>query len=100
IISPHIVKAFRSNDMRRLQQISRLSARGAFVIALPIGVSTFFLGEWLLEAFFGKEYATLSFMPLVVLAIGQLFNVFFGSVGFLLAMTGNERQSFKGQVVA
>ena len=100
IISPHIVKAFRSNDMRLLQKISRLSARGAFAIALPIGVSIFFLGEWLLEAFFGEEYARLSFMPLVLLVIGQLFNVFFGSVGLLLAMTGNERQSFKGQIVA
>ena len=32
--------------------------------------------------------------------IGQLFNAFFGSVGFLLAMTGNEKQSFKGQIFA
>lgn len=100
IISPHIVKAFRSNDKTLLQKISRLSARGAFAIALPIGVAVFFVGEWLLEVFFGEEYAQLSYMPLVVLVVGQLFNVFFGSVGFLLAMTGNERQSFKGQIVA
>lgn len=100
IISPHIVKAFRSNDINFLQKISRLSARGAFAIALPIGMVFYFFGEWLLGSFFGEEYSQLSYMPLLMLVVGQLFSVFFGSVGFLLAMTGNEKQSFKGQVFA
>jgi len=100
VISPHIVKAFKSNDTQLLQQLSRQSARGALAVALPIGLLMIIFGDWLIGVFFGQEYSELSYIPLVILVIGQLFNVFFGSVGFLLAMTGNEKQSFKGQVLA
>jgi O-antigen/teichoic acid export membrane protein len=100
VISPHIVKAFKSNDIRLLQQLSRLTARGALAVALPIGLLMIIFGDWLIKILFGQEYSELSYLPLVILVIGQIFNVFFGSVGFLLAMTGNEKQSFKGQVFA
>lgn len=100
IISPHIVKAFKSRDVRLLQKLSRQSARGALAIAVPIGLLMIFFGDWMISFLFGEEYSSLSYLPLVILVIGQIFNVFFGSVGFLLAMTGNEKESFKGQVVA
>ncbi|MDC9603281.1 polysaccharide biosynthesis C-terminal domain-containing protein, partial [Pseudoalteromonas sp. GABNS16G] len=100
VISPHIVNAFKSNDMKLLQRLSRQSARGAFAIALPIGLLLIFFGDSLISVLFGEEYSEISYLPLIILVIGQLFNVFFGSVGFLLAMTGNEKQSFKGQVFA
>jgi len=100
IISPHIVKAYRSNDMELLQKLSKQSARGAFAIALPIGLVFIFFGDWLLGILFGEEYSNLSYIPLVILVVGQLINVFFGSVGFMLAMTGHEKLSFKGTVLA
>lgn len=100
VISPHIVNAFKSKDLKLLQRLSRQSARGAFAIALPIGLLLIFFGDSLISVLFGEEYSEISYLPLIILVIGQLFNVFFGSVGFLLAMTGNEKQSFKGQVFA
>ncbi len=100
VISPHIVKAYRGNDIHMLQQLSRQSARVAFVIALPIGLILIFLGEPLVSLVFGEEYAVISYLPLVILVMGQLFSVFFGSVGQLLSMSGHERDTLVGQIVA
>jgi O-antigen/teichoic acid export membrane protein len=35
-----------------------------------------------------------------IVAVGQLFNVFFGSVGYFLSMSGYERETLKGQILA
>jgi O-antigen/teichoic acid export membrane protein len=37
---------------------------------------------------------------LIILAAGQLINVAFGSVGLFLTMTGYERDTLRGQVIA
>jgi len=100
IISPHIVKAYKGGDIKFLQRLSRNSARAAFLVALPIGVVLLLFGDKLIGLLFGNEYAEAAYFPLIVLVIGQLFNSFMGSVGFLLAMTGNEKQSLKGQIMS
>jgi len=46
-------------------------------------------GKPLLVFLFGKEYEA-SYLPLVILCIGQLVNTATGSVGILLAMTGRQ----------
>ncbi|MCX4190256.1 oligosaccharide flippase family protein [Methylophaga sp. OBS3] len=98
VISPHIVNAYKSDNRLFLQKLSRQSARVAFCFALPIGLMLLIFGKELIALLFGSEYSELSYMPMFILVIGQLFNVFFGSVGYLLAMTGNEKQSFKAQI--
>lgn len=100
IISPYIVKSFKSGDIQRLQKLSKYSARLALVIALPLGVVFIFSGKFLLKLIFGGDYATLSYTPLIILVVAQVFNVFFGSVGYILSMTGYAKDSYKGQLVA
>jgi O-antigen/teichoic acid export membrane protein len=48
---------------------------------------------------FGPEFVAGSTV-LMVLALGQLINVITGSVGFLLSMTGHERDLLKSTVIA
>ena len=100
VIVPHIVKAHKENDLKKLQKLSRSSARVAFLIAAPIGLVLIFIGEPIIAVLFGGEYAGISYFPMLVLVVGQLFNVFFGSVGFLLAMTRNEKFAISGQLVS
>ena len=100
VIAPYIVRAHRLGDKALLQNLARKSARGSFVLALPVAGLLIFAGEPILRIAFGVEYASLSHWPLVVLAVGQLFNVFFGSVGYLLSMSGYEKETLKGQVLA
>lgn len=100
VIAPHIVRAYRENNLMLLQKMAQRTARGAFFFALPIALVLAFAGRPIISMVFGADYSNISYWPLAILVVGQLVNVFFGSVGYLLVMTGNERDSLKGQCVA
>lgn len=100
VINPHISQVYRSGDKTRLQELSRHSARIALLVALPVALTLIFFGGAILKIVFGTEYAEIATLPLAILAIGQLINVAFGSVGMLLVMSGYEVQSLIGQTVA
>lgn len=70
------------------------------MIALPIGLVLVYFGKPLIRLAFGEEFTIVSFVPLVLLVGGQLVNVFFGSVGQLLSMSGHEKDTLTGQIVA
>ena len=100
VISPPIVRAHRSGDQERLQQLSRNSARLSLMIALPIGVLLIGFGKPVISLAFGEDYVSISYVPLVILVCAQIINIFFGSVGQLLSMSGYEKDTLKGQVIA
>ena len=98
VIGPHITRAHRDGDKARLQHLSRQSARAALAVALPIALTFILLGGPILHLVYGEAYAAMATWPLAILAMGQLVNVAFGSVGLLLVMSGHERESLKGQL--
>ena len=49
------------------------------------------LGKWVLS-FFGADFVN-GYMALVVLTVGQVARALFGSVGFLMTMTGHGRET-------
>lgn len=100
VIAPYIVAAYRDGDNVLLQNLARKSARGSFFLALPVAGTLIFGGDPLIRLAFGEEYAAISYWPVVIIAIGQLINVFFGSVGHLLSMSGYEGLTLTGQVIA
>ena len=53
----------------------------------------------LVKAAFGAEYAS-AYVPLVILASDKLVSVSAGSVSSLLNMTGHERDTMKGLMIA
>lgn len=100
VIGPHIARAHREGDKMRLQQLSRQSARAALAVALPIALPLFFFGGPIINLVFGEDYAAMATWPLAILVVGQLVNVAFGSVGMFLTMSGYERDTLNGQVIA
>jgi len=98
VISPSIVKTYREGDTHRLQQLSRQSARGAFLLALPIGILLIVLGKPIIKLVFGADYAEISYLPMAILICGYLFHVVLGSAGILLAMCGHERLTLLSQL--
>lgn len=100
VIGPHITQVHKAGDHIRLQSLSRYSARMALLVALPIALPIIFFGAPILALVFGNEYAEIATLPLAILAVGQVINVTFGSVGMLLTMSGFERDTLLGQVVA
>ncbi len=100
VIGPHITQVYRSGDRKRLQALSRQSARMALVVALPIALPLIFFGGPIISIVFGANYAEIATLPLAILAVGQLINVVFGSVGRLLVMSGYEKHSLIAQFIA
>ncbi len=98
VIAPYIVRMYRESDMRRLQDLSRKSALGAFMIALPVALALIIFGQPIINFAFGVEYSEIAYLPLIILVVGQLVNVFCGSVGYLLSMSGHERVTLYSQL--
>lgn len=100
VIAPHVTRAHRSADTKRLQQLSSRSARAATVMALPIALPLIFFGGTLVDLVYGDAYVAAVTIPLAILCLGQLVNVAFGSVGLFLTMSGFERDTLFGQILA
>jgi O-antigen/teichoic acid export membrane protein len=100
VIGPHITRAYQDNDWSRLQRLSKQSARVALAVSLPIALPMIFLGGPIISLIFGEAYREVATWPLSILAAGQLVNVAFGSVGLFLTMTGYERDTLNGQIIA
>lgn len=89
IVAPMIAELNSKGDRAGLQRLLSLSARGVLLYALPVVAGLALVGRPLL-GIYGREFEA-SYLPMMVLAVGQLGIVAFGSVGFLLTMSGHER---------
>ncbi|MBM7333634.1 polysaccharide biosynthesis C-terminal domain-containing protein [Alloalcanivorax marinus] len=97
VISPYIVKAFKSGNKKELQKLAKYTARGALFVAAPLAIVLIIFGKEIVTLLFGGEYAGASYWPLAILCVGQVVNVYCGSVGNLLSMSGHERDTLVGQ---
>lgn len=99
VVAPHFSRLYAQRDMARLQRLVTQSARAILLAALPLSLVFILAGEIVLELLFGTEFAA-AHAPLAILAVGQLVNAGFGSVGILLAMTGHELDTVRGLSIA
>ena len=67
-------------------------ARLSLTAAVPAAAVLTLAGGLVLGWVFGDEFSS-AHLPLAVLAFGQLINAGLGAVGFLLTMTGHERET-------
>jgi O-antigen/teichoic acid export membrane protein len=89
VISSTIAELFAKNRMQELQSILRTSAT---VVALPVFfcfVFFLFQAENMLAYLYGDFYRT-GGLIVIILSVGQLINVFTGSCGITLMMTGHQ----------
>ena len=100
VMAPYVVAAWSNSDKAALQRLATKSSQGALLLSFPCALVFIFYGEELVNLVFGQEYGAISYAPLVILTIGQLFNVFFGQVGLFLSMTGHEKITLIGQAAS
>ena len=94
VVSPDIAGLFARRELARLEQLLRT---GTTLAAIPAALAmlVFYLaGERLLALLYGPFYGD-GYPVLVVLGIGQLFNVISGPCGLVLLMTGYQRTMMK-----
>lgn len=99
VLHPYFAALHSAGQLVSLQRLVTISARAILLLALVPVLFFVFAGEMILGRIFGPEYI-LGTAPLTILAIGQLANASFGSVGALLNMTGHERDTMRGMVAA
>ncbi|HID97515.1 MAG TPA: flippase [Thermodesulfobacteriaceae bacterium] len=88
IAAPKFAALYGQGDVLALEDLGRYFTKMGIVVALPIFLVIILAGRMIL-GFFGSEF-TGAYSVLLILAAAQMANVSFGSVGYLLAMTGHE----------
>lgn len=92
VVAPQFARIYAQRDMATLQRLVTRSAQIILVAALPVALAFALAGDHIVAWVFGAEFAA-AHIPLAILALGQLVNAGFGSVGYLLNMTGHENIS-------
>lgn len=89
VVAPRFANLYRNNDMVALERLAIKSVKLISLFALPI-IGVMLIFPSFLMSLFGKEFSDGAVL-LQILAIGQFINAVTGSVGFLLMMSGHER---------
>lgn len=89
--APIIASLYAVGDIQRLQRVITKSARIVLLVSLPVAVGLIAFGKWFL-LLFGSDFLQ-GYVTLVILSFGQLIDAAAGSVGYLLIMTGHERDA-------
>jgi O-antigen/teichoic acid export membrane protein len=93
-LAPAIAHFRSTAEEARLQSVVTKSTRFVLASAMPVALALVLFGYWLL-LLFGSAF-TVGLLPLRLLVLGQIVNVMAGSVGWLLIMTGHERDAAVG----
>jgi O-antigen/teichoic acid export membrane protein len=98
-LAPQIARLWCINQKERMQKMITICSR--IVVVFVILVSGFLIiwGEFILRFFFGDAFAV-GVTALRILCVGQIVNGFAGSVGNILNMTGHEKKSMHGVMIA
>ena len=91
IVAPMIAEFHAQGRRDDLQRMLILNARGVLLFAGPAIVALIFGGRFLL-GYYGPAFVV-GWAPMVVLSIAQLVVAVCGPVGFLMTMTGQEREA-------
>jgi O-antigen/teichoic acid export membrane protein len=89
VVAPRFANLYRNNDMLALEHLAIKSVKLITLFALPV-IGGMLIFPSFLMGLFGAEFAEGAVL-LQILAVGQFINAITGSVGFLLMMSGHER---------
>lgn len=98
-IGPVFSKLYHEKKVDELLQTAKKTTFIIFLLSIPPALVLVLFGENILILFFGKEFSN-SYIPMIVIVMSQLVNVFFGSVGVLLDMSGNQKFVFKATLIS
>jgi O-antigen/teichoic acid export membrane protein len=97
-LAPAFARLHVKGETVRLQRLTTSSARLILLFSLPIVLGLVVFGRYFL-ALFGSAF-THAYDALLILCVGQVVNAATGSGGWLLIMTGHEREAAWGSGIA
>jgi O-antigen/teichoic acid export membrane protein len=99
VVAPRFADLYAQGKMASLQRLATGSARIVLGFNLILTALFVFAGKPFFSLLFGPDFAA-SYSPMLILLVGQMANSAAGSVGFLLNMTGHERDTAQGMASA
>lgn len=99
VVGPYMARFHSLGDIRQLRRMASLAAIMSSALTFPILLVFFLKGRWLIDTLYGADYVN-AFVPLLILASGQMIHALFGSVGLILNMTGHERDAVRWLAVS
>lgn len=94
-IQPTISKLYSTGEIKQLQKIIKIAARGTLALALPVALVLSAFAKPILASVFGPAFAA-GALSLGILCAAQIVAAASGSVGQILYMTGHEKDAFIG----
>jgi O-antigen/teichoic acid export membrane protein len=91
VLTPYISEYYYNERRRDLQHLVSVSARIVTLFAVPIFVILTIYGKHIL-GLFGSEFKD-GYYSLLILSAGQLVNALSGSVGYIMILTGKQKQA-------
>lgn len=98
VVAPKFAHLHKSQNHEQLASVAYYSARLLSVVSLPILIIMFVFPKEILSLF-GEEFDNAA-IYLQILALGQFVNAITGSVGYLLSMSGNEKDLRNSSIVS
>ena len=89
VAAPRFAKHFYNNNLKEMRKIFYLCSKIMICVSFPVLIGIVLYSSEIM-GFFGSEYVK-GVIVLKILIIGQFVNVACGSVGFILNMTGHEK---------
>ncbi len=93
IVAPMVAEHLKREDKDGLQRKLQKISIGIFAFTLLAVLFFMLFGEWLL-GLFGEAYVT-GYIPLLILAGGQLVNAFVASAGLVMTMSSHQKAAGK-----
>ncbi|OCC22909.1 hypothetical protein MB02_14160 [Croceicoccus estronivorus] len=99
VLQPRIAQYLAAGDREGVEHLVTFVARLTLGSSLLIFLGLLLFGQTILQVAFGTEYAQ-AYMPMAILAAGQLANAGFGPVMLLLNMAGHEKVVMRGVILS
>ena len=88
-LTPKIASLYADNKKKELQEMIQQTTKGLIYIGLATTLIYIIAGKYIL-GLWGQEFVS-SYWILIIITIGQIFNISTGSTGMVLMMTGHEK---------
>lgn len=96
IFAPMIADIISKGDRERMRQLFKTVTRWSFALSLPLFLVVGINAKNLLRIF-GSDF-TEGWLPLIILAAGQLLHAAAGGVSYMLVMSGHQYQKLFGDI--
>jgi O-antigen/teichoic acid export membrane protein len=88
-VAPRYARLWKEQKVQEIQRLAKVSTRAMVALMLPIMAAMVLVPDWIMKLF-GPGFEQGAIL-LTIMAVGQFVNVATGSVGYLLNMSGHER---------